>query len=139
LTHSSPDIEIYVKRVETDEIVRWLSEYFEIIEGHHSHLTVPFSGEPGATMITLRYPDSDPTSHLHCTIVEKAVKGGFTTVWFKSNQTPWKSDAECAEAAFDFFNVEVRCSTGGWQNGDEDTGGWLRFTKDGQSIVNWLT
>lgn len=72
-----------------------------------------------------------------CNISENVAKGGFTSVWFKTNETPWENDHECAVSAFDYFQIETRCSTGGWEG--EDDGGWLRITDKGSQTVNWHT
>lgn len=141
-----PDIEIYVKQVALDSILEWLTHHFEITLqqpiASTSRLSLVFDGQPVA-----------------CNIVEKAAKGGYTSIWFKTNQTPWATDEECAREAFKHFNSEIRCSVGGWvadspgtdspgtdspganSPGAEsiDTQGWYRFTDKGQSIVNWLT
>jgi hypothetical protein len=110
-----PDIEIYIKRPSLDALVS---------VGLVSHLT------RGTTTEVLLL---DQTS---CIIVENAVKGGYTSVWFKSNQTPWATDRDCALAAWSHFQIETRCSSGGWNGLDEQ--GWLRFTEAGETVVNWF-
>lgn len=122
----TPDIEIYIKRAELSEILAWLAQHFEIAD------QAP-AGE--TTKVSLRY-EGEP---LTCTIFPGAAKGGYVSVWFEKNVTPWQNDAACAEDAFAFFDREVRCITGGWSTGSEDTGGWFRYTNKGRSIVNWLT
>ena len=74
---------------------------------------------------------------MECIILLKATKGGYTSVWFKSNDTNWNTDKDCAVDAFKFFAPnEIRCSTGGWEG--EDEGGWFRITEAGIKIANWL-
>jgi hypothetical protein len=115
-----PDIEIYVKRPDVGALIVWI----ETKMGPVSHVT------RGSTT-TVQLPDQ--TS---CIIVENAVKGGYTSVWFKSKQTPWATDRDCALAAWTHFQLETRCSSGGWNGLDEQ--GWLRFTDAGETIVNWF-
>ena len=115
-----PDIEIYIKRPSLDALVAWI----EVSVGLVSHVT------RGTTTEVLLL---DQTS---CIIVENAVKGGYTSVWFKSNQTPWATDRDCALAAWSHFQIETRCSSGGWNGLDEQ--GWLRFTEAGETVVNWF-
>lgn len=121
-----PDIEIYLKRVAVEEILAWLGARFEKVGQAHvgatQKLQLTFKGEP-----------------LTATIVESAVRGGYTAVQLEPNVTPWLNDEACAEDAFGHFNREVRCSIGGWTPGSDDTGGWYRYTADGKTIVNWLT
>lgn len=113
-----PDIEIYLKRVDTEQILAWLRQAvgeFEISKREPS--------------IQIQFGD------MACTIAENVAKGGYVSVWFKPNKTPWSTDRECALAAFAEFQVEIRCSTGGWEG--EDDGGWLRITEKGEQVVNW--
>lgn len=115
-----PDIEIYIKRPNLDALIAWI----EISIGPSSHST-------RGTTTQIAFPDK--TS---CIIVENAVKGGYTSVWFKSSRTPWATDRDCALAAWLHFQIETRCSSGGWNGLDEQ--GWLRFTDAGEAIVNWF-
>lgn len=127
MTDTQPDIEIYLKRPLIEDVVAWLSEHFEVTETHSTgdqhRLTLRYQGEP-----------------LTCMVFEKVAKGGYASIWFKSNNTPWATDEECASAAFDRLGIETRCSTGGWEaDTEDDRGGWYRFTANGKSKVNWLT
>lgn len=118
-----PDIEIYLKRIETDAIIEWLGSIFEDVNS---------APRGNATVCTLTTRDGH---RFDCTITEKVAKGGFVSVWFKSDKTPWATDKDCAQAAFEHFQVEVRCSRGGWEG--EDEAGWIRITDKGEQIVNW--
>ena len=117
-----PDIEIYIKRPNLADIVAWLERRFGVV----------FREQRGDSLICHLGHD-----RVTCAIVENAVKGGFTSVWFKSSQTPWATDRDCALEAAAEFNLEVRCSAGSWQE-DEEGPGWLRITADGESTINWL-
>ena len=128
-----PDLEIYIKRVETLAIINWLSTCFEQVGKSLSET----SKAKLSTSCLFSSASDEDNSQVSCVIMEKAAKGGFVSVWFKTNETPWRTDRELAVAAFDFFKEEVRCSTGPWEGNDE--GGWIRFTNDGEQIVNWLT
>lgn len=121
-----PDIEIYLKRVEAREIVAWLSRHFKVIN----------QAQNGKTLdVELEYQGQS----LACTMNENAAKGGYTSLWFHKNNTPWDDDQTCARAAFAVFNKEIRCVNGSWDvnQGEDDTGGWIRFTDAGESVVNW--
>lgn len=113
-----PDIEIYLKRVGTEDVLSWLEQ-----------AVGPFEIVRTAPSTRCKFPE------MFCTITEDVAKGGYASVWFESNQTHWDTDRDCALAAFDQFKVEVRCSTGGWEG--EDDGGWLRITDKGEQVVNW--
>jgi hypothetical protein len=120
----TPDIEIYLKKVPVDEILVWLREHFEVSgqteKGDTLQLDLVFDGKT-----------------VNCTILEKAAHGGYTSVWFRANVTPWDDDEACARNAFEYFGAEVRCSRSGWQPEEDDEGQWLRLTPKGESIVNW--
>ncbi len=113
-----PDIEIYLKRVGSDQILPWLKDALGDFE--------TIKTEPS---VQIKF------DKMTCTIAENVAKGGYTSIWFEPNETPWPTDIECARAAFLKFKVEVRCSTGGWEG--EDDGGWLRLTEKGEQVVNW--
>lgn len=125
-TSKTPDIEIYIKRAETEQILTWLSQTFEIGDRRQAadtlKLSLIYQGQP-----------------LSGRVIEKAAKGGFVCIGFEPNATPWMDDASCAADAYGFFGLEVRCSTSGWTEDDEETQGWYRFTDSGRSVVNWLT
>lgn len=121
-----PDLEIYLKKVSSEAILAWLAEIFQVTETRTK-------GQ--ALEVSLIYGDQP----LACVIVERAVKGGYTSLWFKQNRTPWHNDEACASDAFARFSAEIRCSSGGWRENAEETAGWYRFTDKGRSLVNWLS
>jgi hypothetical protein len=120
------DVEIYAKRVSINHIIEWVRLYFSIDE----QKTV------GSTLKLKLTRDGSITT---CTIAENIAKGGYTSIWFDSSSTPWQTDEECAQEAYNHFQVETRCSVGGWTLESEDSGGWYRFTDSGKTVVNWLT
>ncbi len=121
-----PDIEIYIKRVKLDDLLQWLEQRFVVKSQQQA-------GE------TLKVQLSLADKPLTCTIYENAAKGGYASVSFEPNHTPWDTDEQCAEEAFRVFQLEVRCITGGWSSQASQEGGWYRFTENGRSVVNWLT
>ncbi|MBL4680782.1 MAG: hypothetical protein JKY88_08680 [Pseudomonadales bacterium] len=154
MNEAYPDLEIYIKRVEPKLILKWLTDRL-LDDGTTIEKTEVKSN-------TLLCTFKKNGRKLSCAIVDKAVKGGYVSVWFKENRTPWKTDRDFALAAFEFFKLEVRCSTGPWEDHlneglhessdesvndssdegaheDSDKGGWIRFTIEGEKIVNWLT
>ena len=119
-----PDIEIYLKRPNLPALLAWLEAAIGPVEA---------STQGDTSTVTLGAGGPEP---LTCIIVSNAVKGGYTSVWFKTNQTPWATDRDCALAAWAALQIEVRCSNGGWDGLDEQ--GWRRFTHDGETVVNWF-
>ena len=124
MTESYPDIEIYLKRPEEGAVRAWLDQRFGVArETNRGDSVVYQLGQ----------------NDLECVVVDRAVKGGYTSVWFRSGRMPWQDDLTCAREAFEQFGVEIRCSAAPWadQDGDDETGGWIRLTDKGESRVNW--
>lgn len=121
------DIEIYIKDSSIDSIQDWLKLLFTDVttvkEGKKIH-------------------------HVRCTyqaqeidieILLEAVGKRFTCLWFQSSSTPWKTDVECARAAFAHFTTEVRCSEGDWTETDAvpEKQLWWRINTEGEALVSW--
>ena len=120
------DVEIYAKRVSINHIIEWVRLYFSI-------------DEQKTVGSTLKLKLTRDGSAITCAIAENIVKGGYTSIWFDSSCTPWQTDEECAQEAYNHLQVEIRCSVNGWTSESEDSGGWYRFTDSGKTVVNWLT
>ena len=120
------DVEIYAKHLRIIHIIEWVRLYFSI-------------DEQKTVGSTLKLKLTRDGSAITCTIAENIVKGGYTSIWFDSGCTPWQTDEECAQEAYNHFQVEIRCSVNGWTSKREDSGGWYRFTDSGKVVVNWLT
>ena len=125
-TSIQTDVEIYAKRVSINHIIEWVRLYFSI-------------DEQKTVGSTLKLKLTRDGSAITCTIAENIAKGGYTSIWFDSSCTPWQTDEECAQEAYNHFQVEIRCSVNGWTLKSEDSGGWYRFTDSGKTVVNWLT
>lgn len=125
MTEAWPDIEIYIKDASADAIKAWLDDRFGLMS--ESQQGDALNCRLGA-------------EHMECVIVENAAKGGFTSVWFKSDRTPWPDDTSCAREAFARFGTEIRSSTAPWQEGEDETtaGGWLSISDGGERIINWF-
>jgi hypothetical protein len=115
-----PDIEIYLKRVESGDILKWLEQVFGNLEVTRTEPSIRCK-----------------INGMFCTITEQVAKGGFSSIWFESNQTPWHTDKDCARVAYEHFKTDTRCSTGGWEGDEEDNGGWFRISDKGEQVVNW--
>ena len=120
IAESYPDIEIYIKNVTPDAVMSWLKQHFQT----EAAAPKPVLSYQGQSVECLIVPDA----------VADGTRDGFTSVWFKANQTPWLSDIDCARDAFQFFSVEVRCTTGSWE---ADKDGWLKIDQQGETAVAW--
>lgn len=121
------DIEIYIKHTTAKEIISWLESLFEKVS------PLKHSGKVSLLSCT------NQQSNFQVEIVSEAVGKNFTSVWFQSDKTPWKSDLNCAKEAFLHFQSEVRCSEGDWKEEDEipEKQLWWRVNEDGEKRVIW--
>jgi hypothetical protein len=124
-----PDIEIYLADTTNDEIVDWLAAILSDINLTGS------SPDKGTWHYSARYLNRRGETEIRFIIVEKA-NADFTSLWFKTGQTPWSSDLECARAAADHFSGEIRCSPGPW-NPDQDNDEWISIHNAHESTVAW--
>ena len=119
-----PDIEIYIHQTTADDVQAWLesalgvqifrktAEYW-IATYNNARLDIVFNPE---------------------------VKKDFASLWFKQNATPWPTDLDCAKAANQALNSEVRCSTNGWIDETDDDAFddiWFKVYKGQIKKVIW--
>jgi len=124
---SYPDIEIYVLGHDLNALRPWLNNHFKITEENRK-----------GNSVHLRLLNKDE-SELTASVIENAVKPGpYTSVWFKSENTPWQNDQACADDAYDFLQAEIRCSNGSWQtNAGVNQPEWLMIDAKGATPVAW--
>ena len=128
-TISYPDIEIYLADTTNDAIIAWLSTILSDINLTRS------SGNKGTCHYSARSLLQQGMVEIHFMIIENA-NTNFTGLWFKTGQTPWSSDLECARAAAEQFPGEIRCSPGPW-NPDQDSDEWVSIHNGRESTVIW--
>ncbi|MFP8967246.1 hypothetical protein ACKC9G_11755 [Pokkaliibacter sp. CJK22405] len=116
-----PDIEIYVRSTAVEDIVSWLAQAMNV--------TTPEIRKKGSSW--------------HCTVadvpvmlVEQAAGKNFTSVWLDSDQTPWATDLECAKAAYEGLQREIRCIRSGWSE-EQDPDEWWSVGRDGIQEILW--
>lgn len=117
------DIEIYIKKRATGPILDWLTGTF----GHTPDIVSTPS--KGATKLRI-------TTERGVLPVMLVQQGQWTSVWFNSAHTPWASDLACAQSAAEVMQTTVRCSDGGWQEGD-DPDQFLEVTDGTVGTVIW--
>jgi hypothetical protein len=121
------DIEIYIQGATLDDVEQWLSGVFEVLDLERQHA--------GTMRGSVALDES--TERCELLVLEKAVKG-FTSVWFKQNQTPWDDDLECARSAWHAMQRQVRACAGGWREGEE-ADLFHRIDSSGESTQPWRT
>ncbi len=120
-----PDIEIYIKETNRDAISAWLSEA----------LGAPCDWQKKGRVSRCQSAD------IPVVWFEQAV-GKWNSLLLESNNTPWADDAQCAEAAAAYLQVNVRCAPGSWQETDgvANVDSWLQVSADGSvETITWHT
>ena len=119
MTDKFPDIEIYLLKVDPSQISEWLSHQFgELTEIKHTSKSVTWQ-----------------TSGMDIQFTQDVAKK-FSSLWFKTNNTPWNNDLECAREAHSALGVEVRCSVAGWQE-EDDQPGWIKLIRGNEKPFDW--
>lgn len=120
-----PDIEVYLACNDAERISQWLAGALDTpvtLEraGKHQWRAAPvYKGQ-----------------RLPVLLVENAADR-MASLWFDSDATPWPRDVDCARAASQALECEVRCSLGGWQPGD-DPDRFFQVLADGsEGVVHW--
>ncbi len=120
------DIEIYVKDTSISDIAAWLGQHFEF--------QVICNFQEKIQSIDLNYLGNV----VEVMITPKAAGKAYTSIWFKSDKTPWSSDLLCANNFLQQFDTEVRCSAESWQESEaEYSEKWWKLTRDTKELVSW--
>lgn len=117
-----PDIEIYIKNRSLDVILDWLGQRCDSVNllkdvgGTHS-LEVELEGRQIPVMIH-----------------ERAVGKAWISIWFRSDETPWARDIDCAHEVARALETQVRCVASGWNEGDDPDEWWSVENGDARKI-----
>lgn len=123
----TPDIEIYIRDVDTETAKRWLSARFDRVD---LQIRSPKSVAKGTV-----YLDGH---QIPVTLFPEAHGKQYLCVLFESSDTPWETDLACAREVFQMLGNEVRCSVGAWQEGeDPEDEFWWRIDESGEEKVRW--
>lgn len=120
------DIEIYIFKPQLSDVIEWLKSRFSSLSADPA--------TPGSSTTHHFFAKTD-SGAIRITVVEKIARS-YTSVFFDSPDTPWKTDLDCARDAFRHLQLEVRCCVNSWspeQNPDE----WLSIAADGESVITW--
>lgn len=125
MTDRFPDIEIYLHQKTTaEQIAQWLTDA----------LACSLNAK-GAN----RWQAKVHGQNMDIVFNPKAIKG-FASLWFKQNHTPWNTDLECALAANQALNTEVRCAISGWQEeqGESEVDTWIKVINGQSKTFTWF-
>ncbi|MDY7218678.1 hypothetical protein TOI97_03700 [Denitrificimonas sp. JX-1] len=121
-----PDIEIYVKDSDRSTVSLWLATALNM---------------PVCTWLEKGRVSRCQYGDIPAVWFEHAV-GKWHSLLLESENTPWATDLECAQAAAAYLQVQVRCATGSWQeaDGEEDADRWLQVNADTSlETITWYT
>lgn len=120
-----PDIEIYALDITFKQIGDWLKTRFNHVEQTQ---LVKKKSEARANW---------KVDGMLVTVFGNAV-GTFSSIWFHTNETPWDTDLECARAAAQELQTEIRCSNSGWSEGQRPDAKWWQVLPEQQeSMLDW--
>lgn len=131
---NTPDIEIYVKNTSAQMILTWLNSHF-------NKVNIPLKEEDistGKTVCGFLKHENNSTNSIKAVITPQAAGKAFTSIWFQSDITGWKNDEECAMSFVEQFDIEIRCSAGGWQESEEENSEqWWLITQKEKKLIRW--
>lgn len=129
---AQPDIEIYVKHITREMLSTWLSEHFDGVNDESLKQLDLNSAKPVSVSLTR------DTNKVELFVTPKAAGKAYTSLWFKSDKTPWEDDLSCAESFISLADTEVRCSSATWSEQEaENSEMWWVITATERKLVPW--
>ena len=117
-----PDIEIYIKSRSLEEIEAWLQSLGALEKTSTQGLAHEYQ-------LTINQQNLPVMVH------EKVAGKAWLSLWFKENLTAWDQDLDCARAASEAMNTQIRCVAGGWNDGDEPDEYWKVENGNEETII----
>jgi hypothetical protein len=122
-----PDIEIYIKNTEPDQIIAWLNSLTNnlLIDKQDSN----------STALSLSFNTATIQARIQQNVSGKA----WSSLWFKQNETPWDNDLDCAKAASIALTTQVRCVKSGWSDQEDisDEEQWWKIEDNETVLISW--
>ena len=123
-----PDLEIYIKDCNSEQILAWLNLHCESIEILSSSQT--------SLELEIQFGDQYTNSSL----VHKVSGKAWSSLWLKTNVTAWDTDLEIAQQASREMDKQIRCIKASWADGDtqsEDDHQWWKIEDNQQQLISW--
>ncbi|MEM5528981.1 hypothetical protein WN093_09170 [Gammaproteobacteria bacterium AS21] len=122
-----PDIEIYIKNTEADQIIAWLASLTNslLIDRQDSN----------SSALSLSFNTATIQARIQYNVSGKA----WSSLWFKQNETPWDNDLDCAKAASLALTAQVRCVKSGWSDQEDisDDEQWWKIEDNETVLISW--
>ena len=113
------DVEVYIRTHDPDPILKWVRSTIG------KELLVDDAGD--SQIFHCRHKD------VVIPVVLTKVDDEFTSIWFNSDQTPWRGHLDCARDAYQNTRIEVRCD-----DGSMNPNTWISISAEGEAEVQWL-
>lgn len=124
-----PDLEIYIKNRTPDEISQWLENCCDRL--------ITMKDSTTSREFQVFFGDAQ----IDCLLQLKVSGKMWSSLWFKSNQTPWLTDLDCALQASQEMSTQIRCIKAGWSDTDEDSDceedQWWKVEDQQQTLISW--
>jgi len=123
-----PDIEIYIKNRSPEQVLEWIATQAEQIE---TTKTTPSSIELAISF---------PQGQLQAVLQQKVSGKAWSSLWLKSNNTPWNTDLDCAKNAAQNMDTQIRCIKESWSednDADLEEDQWWRIENGECELINW--
>lgn len=123
------DLEIYVRDLEPEALIRWLEQQLDTLD-------VATSADTPAGVLKGHGRYREAT--LKVSVYPAAFGRRYSSVLLEGETLPWNTDLDCARSAWRALATEVRCSPGDWQEGDPvEAEKWWRIDERGEQLVVW--
>ena len=118
------DLEIYLLKPDVTALQKWLESSLGTLESNGTQLGDSIQWIHKDTQMLIVYtPKAD---------------GNFGCLWFKTNETHWKTDLECARSAHKTLSIEVRCAGTQWnEQASDDQPGWIKLLRGEEKPFHW--
>jgi hypothetical protein len=121
-----PDSESSIKNRSLEEILDWLSQRCTNV--------TPLKDVGGTHSLEVELDACRIPVMIH----ERAVGKAWISIWFRSDQTPWIRDIDCAHEVAAALDTQVRCVASGWNEGD-DPDEWWAVENGNAKKIQWQT
>lgn len=122
-----PDIEIYIKNTEADQIIAWLESL--------TNSVIIDKQDSNSSALSLSFNTATIQARIQHNVSGKA----WSSLWFKQNETPWDNDLDCAKAASLALTAQVRCVKSGWSDQEDisDDEQWWKIEDSEAVLISW--
>ncbi len=131
-TTRQPDVEVYIKHLEYNELTEWLASCFDDVDFNTCTKDTFEARETAKIQVTL------DDQAIPVFITPAAAGKAYCSIWFQSPYTPWATDLDCAYTVLESLDTEIRCSAAGWSEEEEENSEqWWCVTREGKKRVRW--